>query len=129
MSFEKSAFRVAFPEFTSTDTYPDVMLDYWSGIARLQVNEIRFGDLYGHGVYLFVAHNCVLQAQSVSASDGGGTPGQQSGAIASKSVGSASISYDTASTMLPNAGHWNSTQYGRMFAQLMRTIGCGGMVV
>ena len=129
--FDKAAFRAAFPEFADTARYPDAMLDFWAGIGeRLMFpQQHRWGTVYDYGLQLFVAHNITIAAQNVAASGSGGVPGNISGPTASKSVGSVSVSYDTASSIEPNAGHWNLTTYGKMLIHLARMIGAGGIQV
>ena len=129
--FDKAAFRAAFPEFADTARYPDAMLDFWSGIGERLIfpQQHRWGTLYDYGIQLFVAHNITLAAQNVAASASGGVPGNISGPTASKSVGSVSVSYDTASSIEPNAGHWNLSTYGKMLIHLARMIGAGGIQI
>lgn len=129
--FDKAAFRAAFPEFADTARYPDAMLDFWSGIGeRLMFpQKHRWDTVYDYGLQLFVAHNITLAAQNVAASGSGGVPGGVSGPTTSKSVGSVSVSYDAASSIEPNAGHWNLTTYGKMLIHLSRMIGAGGIQV
>lgn len=129
--FDKAAFRAAFPEFADTARYPDAMLDFWSGIGeRLMFpQQHRWDTVYDYGLQLFVAHNITLAAQNVAASGSGSVPGNISGPTSSKSVGSVSVSYDTASSIEPNAGHWNLTTYGKMLIHLARMIGAGGIQV
>lgn len=124
---DNAQFRADFPEFASTTDYPGSMLDFWSGIAAELVDLTRWGTLYDQGVSLFVAHNIALQRKNIQAAAGGGVPGSQSGAVASKTVGSVSVSYDTGAAMLPNAGHWNLTLYGMQYIQLARMIGAGAV--
>lgn len=89
-------FRKSFPEFVDKDKYTDGMINFWSGIADLQLNSIRWADLRNHGIQLFVAHNITLQAQNVASSAiTGGVPGQGSGIMAAESAGQVSINFDT----------------------------------
>ena len=111
-------FRTLFPEFADTAAFPDATIQMWIIVGEAQMDVTRWGDLYEHGSMLFIAHNLKLVV------DGGNAGG---GAVSSKTVGSVSVSYDTSQSMLPNAGHWNQTMYGRQFAQLARLIG-GGVV-
>jgi len=108
--------RALFPEFASAVTYPDATIQTWAGIGEAQISADRFGTLFEHASMLFVAHNLKLVA------GGGNAPG---GVVSSKTVGSVTVSYDTGESMLPGAGHWNQTVYGRQFIQLSRLIGAG----
>lgn len=129
--FDKASFRAAFPEFADNARYPDAMLDFWSGIGeRLMFpQQHRWDTVYDYGLQLFVAHNITLAAQNVAASGSGGVPGSVSGPTTSKAVGSVSVSYDAASSIEPNAGHWNLTTYGKMLIHLARMIGAGGIQI
>ena len=129
--FDKAAFRAAFPEFADTARYPDAMLDFWAGIGeRLMFpQQHRWDTVYDYGLQLFVAHNITIASQNVKAGAAGGVPGGVSGPTTSKSVGSVSVSYDTASSIEPSAGHWNLTTYGKMLIHLARMIGAGGIQV
>jgi hypothetical protein len=127
MAFDKSTFRIQFPEFTDPVKYTDGMIDFWAGVAAKLTDATTWGNLYEQGLSLFVAHNLVLQAGNISAASGGGLPGTTAGSIASKAVGSANVSYDSASSMEPSAGHWNMTTYGRQYIHIARMIGVGGM--
>lgn len=118
-------FRLDFPEFSDTSRFPNSSLTFWSGMGERLISADRFGDLYNQAVELFTAHNITLAAQNAAASAAGGLPGGAGGPISSKAVGSVNVSYDNASVMLPNAGHWNQTVYGRQYIQLVRLIGQG----
>ena len=119
---DNAQFRLDFPEFGSTTIFTDAMLTFWAGVGAKVISQDRMGDLYNQALSLFVGHNITLQAGNIKVAGSGGTPGQASGAIASKAVGQASISYDTSSAMEPNAGHWNQTLYGRQYIQLTRLL-------
>jgi hypothetical protein len=49
------------------------------------------------------------------------------GMVARKTVDKVSVTYDTASAMEEDAGHWNLTVYGTRFIRLARMVGTGGM--
>lgn len=117
-------FRTHFPEFTQA-LYPDTMVSFWAGIAEKMVLEKRWCDMWSTGVELFVAHNLVLAKANTDATTVGGLPGQTSGPTNSKTVGSASISYDTNAGLEKDAGHWNLTSYGKQFIHLARMFGAG----
>lgn len=127
--FDKAAFRAAFPEFADTVRYPDAMLNFWAGIGERLLIAHRWAAVYDYGLQLFVAHNITLAAQNAASGASGGVPGSASGPISSKAVGSVSVSYDSASTIEPNAGHWNLTSYGKSLIHLARMIGAGGIQV
>lgn len=125
MTFSPDAFRAAFPEFSNTTTYPDTMLAFWAELATAQVNCKRWGNQALNGIYLYVAHEVTLQAQSVKTATIGGAPGGQSGPVNSKTVGSVTAAYDTQQTAEKDAGFWNLTVYGKQFIRLARLFGAG----
>jgi len=129
MAFTVNQFRHDFPEFSDEAIYSQNMISFWSTLGAKVVSEDTFGNVYDEALSLFVAHNLVIQANNVNASSGDGAVGLAGGIEASKSVGSASVSYDTASTALPNAGHWNMTTYGKQYASMAQLFGCGGLHV
>jgi hypothetical protein len=115
-------FRTTFPEFNDASQYPTAMIMFWSAVAEMTLSADRWGEMYDHGMSLFVAHHIAIAASNKSASTSGGTPGQSLGVVQSKSVGSVSVSYDTSSSTEMNAGHWNQTIYGRQYIRLARTL-------
>jgi hypothetical protein len=122
---DAAQFRRDFPEFADSTRFPIQQVDFWCNMGKKLVSQDRFGDLYTEAVELFAAHNLVLSAQSRMAVASGGLPGGQGGTVASKGVGSVSVSYDTAGASELNAGHWNQTTYGRQYIRLARLIGQG----
>lgn len=119
-----ATFRTNFPEFTEA-LYPDSMVTFWSNFGEVMVLEKRWSTVKPQGVALFTAHHLVLAKANVDSSTSGGLPGQTTGPIASKAVGSVSVSYDTNSTLETGAGHWNQTSYGKQFIHLARMFGAG----
>lgn len=118
-------FRAEFPEFASVTDYPDAMITFWSTLAEKMVVLAVWGELYATGVKLYTAHELVLARRNAQAGVAGGTPGIFTGAASSKSVGGASISYDTTSATEKDAGWWNLTTYGRQFWRLAQMLGMG----
>lgn len=117
------AFRTVFPEFADTTVYPDTLVDFWAELAEMQVLESVWRNAHTKGVYLYVAHELTLAAQSAKAGKQGGVPGTSGGVANSKTVGSVSVSYDTTSTAEKDAGYWNLTNYGKQFIRLARIFG------
>lgn len=120
-----AAFIAAFPEFTSTATYPQAQVDFWFPHAYAQLNWKRFGSELGLGVMLFVAHNLVLSARAAKSATTGAVVGTQQGILTSKSVGDVSAGYDAASVTIQGAGIWNSTTYGARLYKMMQSYGTG----
>jgi hypothetical protein len=129
MSFTVKQFRHDFPEFKDELKYTSNMVTFWSTLGGKMVSEKAFGNVHTEALSLFVAHNLALQAENIKASSKGGVVGAKAGQVASKSVGSVSVSYDTASSALPNAGHWNMSTYGKQYVSMMLIFGAGGLVV
>ncbi len=127
MVFDIAVFRAAFPEFASTVVYPDAMLTFWGELAETQVRQCIWGTIWQKGVSLYVAHEITLAAQNTKASAVGGVPGVSGGIANTKTVGSASIGYDTTSTAEKDAGWWNLTNYGKQFIRLARIFGAGAI--
>lgn len=121
---EVATFREDLPEFADVATFPGSLISFWADIAEKMVAD-RWGTLREKAVELYVAHNVVLSAGSRKTAAAGGMPGGSGGIASSKTVGSVSVSYDTTSAMLKDAGHWNQTSYGRQYVALGRLIGAG----
>lgn len=120
-----ATFRQDFPEFGDAARFPNSMITLWSKVGEAQISADRFGDVYTKAVELFTAHNITLAAGNVAASATGAMPGGNGGPVSQKKVGQVSVSYDTQAAMLPGAGHWSMTIYGRQFAQMLRLFGAG----
>ena len=118
-------FVSVFPEFASASS---ASAAYWLSQAPLQLNATMFGANFDLASMLFVAHNLTLGKQNANAVARGGVPGTTSGALASKSVGGVSASYDVGGVSIPGAGEWNATSYGRRLYKMMQAAACGGIV-
>lgn len=125
MDFDISAFRSSFPEFADTTKYPNSAVTFWSNLAAKLVLESVWGTCWTEGMSLYVAHELALSAQSLKTSTVGGTPGTFGGVANSKTVGGATISYDSTATSEKDAGWWNLTNYGKQFIRLARIFGAG----
>lgn len=109
---------------------------FWATVAFQQLNYSRWtadGDpnttIYNLGLEMFVAHNVVLEVLAQRDMDMAGVPGVATGAIAGKSAGDVSLSYNNAATSEVNAGHWNFTIYGLRYINLARQMGAGPLQV
>lgn len=125
MAVTVTSFRTMFPEFTDAAKFPTTQIDAWLVEAPYQLNANRLGRSYDLAVMLFVAHNIVLSARSVSSASGAGIPGQATGPVTSKSVDKVSVSYNTGATTLGRGGAWNATSYGQRLYTLLRACGAG----
>lgn len=121
-----AAFRQDMPEFADTTKYPDAWITMFLNLADVQLGSKRWdSSIIDYATELFVAHHLVMREQQATTANAGGTPGSVQGPTTSKSVDSVSVSYDTQSTVLEQAGHWNNTTYGVQFLQLARMVGAG----
>lgn len=127
MNFDIGAFRVAFPEFADTVKYPTSMIEFWVTLATLQVRTCIWKSAWVQGVSLYVAHEITLAALNQKSATFGGTPGTSGGIANTKTVGSATVGYDTTSTAEKDAGYWNLTNYGKQFIRLARIFGAGAI--
>lgn len=126
MAFDVAAFRAAFPEFGDAAAYPDSLIGFWAGLAKLSLDRKRWGKWYPYGLQLFIAHFIALAKQNELSGAGGGIPGAGgSGNIASKKVGEVQVTYSQKTGDVDGGGEWNATSYGRMYLTLQRLIGHG----
>lgn len=123
MTFQVSAFRSAFPEFSDTEKYSTQMISFWAELAVLQVPQCVWGKMWLNGVSLYVAHEITIAALNQSAASFGGTPGVSGGIANTKTVGGATVGYDSNTTTEKDAGWWNRTTYGQQFIRLVRIFG------
>lgn len=118
-------FRTLFREFSNTTKYPTAAVSSWYSVSLSLLKEDAFNDAE-YARALFVAHNLALQDQAIAATTTGGAPGYNDGAVSSKSIGSASVSYDTGSSVYQDAGWYNQTSYGRRLYGMIRL--CAGCI-
>lgn len=117
------------PEFTNVTLYPVAMVNAWIPSAVEQMNFDRFGTQYNLAVCLYVAHNVVLSARELAASQGGGSVvGEAYGPVASKSIDKLSVSYGTGG-VADKAGSFNLTSYGQRLYKMIQTFGMGPFYV
>lgn len=121
------AFRSAFPEFTNTEVYPTAMIEFWADLAECQVRKCVWKKKWAAGVNLYVAHELVLAAQNVRTAKFGGAPGTFGGIANNKTVGTATVGYDSVSASEKDAGYWNLTNYGKQFYRLTQIFGAGAL--
>lgn len=122
-----SDFRTAFPQFADTTRFPDAQVTFRLNLADNLISEKVTGtEMFPYFAELFVAHYMVLWAADSRSVAAGGAGGSTNGVQASKSVDKVSVSYDTGSTLNPDAGFWNNSRYGAEFWQLIIMFGAGG---
>jgi hypothetical protein len=126
MALTVEQFRINFPEFSNTLTYPTSGIQFWLNFAYRMLNPGRWMNEIDMGASLFTAHFIALEARSLLESSSGGIPGMGvGGPVSSKSVDKVSISYDTGAGTEPGAGHWNLTNYGTRFIWMVNIFGTG----
>jgi hypothetical protein len=89
---------------------------------------VRWGQFYNTGLRLYVAHNLALERQAARQAASGGAP-MGSGVISGRSVGPASVSYDTQFGSENDGGNYNLTTYGSRFLRYLRMAGMGPVQV
>ena len=108
-------FKLYMPAFKQTS---DVSCALYLRLAEGRIPDGALGTDTEYGRILMAAH--LLTVNSAAGSEASATAGTFSGAVASKTVGSMSISYDTGGTAETDAGWWNLTPYGKQLYSLMR---------
>jgi len=119
---DAATFRAIYPEFRDVNVFPAQQIAFWLTASQSRLDALRWGDLLDQGTALFMAHNIALGHLA-----GRGGAGSFAGPVASKSVGGASISYDTSGSLLDGAGAYNLTSYGKQFWDLAMMVGSGGV--
>lgn len=129
MAFDPDAFRAAFPAFGDMEAFSSPEITFWGQLGLSLHNADRYGDLLTPALYLFVAHNLSVEANSKASAASGQAQGGIVGAITSASVDKVSYSRDAGSAMDPKNGHWNLSSYGLRWVQLQRLVGAGGLQI
>lgn len=116
-------FRADFPAFKDLTRYQNASVTMYLTLAGNLLPGDRWGDLWIMGQELFAAHFLLLdQMDEASVSKGAAT---QAGPITNKSVGAVSVAYGDGA-MEADAGHWNTTSFGRRLIRFARLVGMGG---
>ena len=119
-------FLSVFPEFKRLATETPAAAQFWITQAGGQLALGRLGANADLAVYLYTAHNLVLNAQDVADTENGALPGDTLGPTASKSVDGLSISYDSGSISMAGAGAYNATSYGQRLWKMLQAASLGG---
>lgn len=123
MAFDRAAFRLHFPEFTSVVAYPNDLVDYWAALAELEISTTRFGAVRPNAVELLTAHYLATAKLNTI----GSNPGTGGGAVTSKKVGDVAISYDTKFLDSVTGMAYSGTRYGVLLSAMMRRYGAGAV--
>ena len=113
--------RIA-PEFTSV---PIPVIDSYSAMADLQLNEDTLGDRYKQAGMFLTAHLLATIPPS-------GTVGQSNnaaGPVTSQSVGEVSVSYASLSDSTGIKGSLGLSRFGIMYARIVKLGGYGIQVL
>lgn len=129
MAVTIAQFRDKLPAFEDSNKYPDSSVQFWLDVAVKMHNAERWGNMLDTGIVLYTAHHVVGDALAAMEGARGGAPGMRGGMIASESGADVSVSFDTTSASEKDAGHWNSTVYGRRWYRLSRLFGAGPVQV
>jgi hypothetical protein len=122
-------FRATLPAFRDPQQWVTGEINAWLNLADKLLPVDRWEDLRPLGMALFTAHNLVLSKRDEKAADAGQVPGSPNFIQQSKSVGAVSVSYDTSSGLIQDAGAWNLTTFGTRFYMLMQQVGMGGVQI
>jgi hypothetical protein len=122
-------FVVDFPAFADANQYPVSSIQMYLTLAKASLSAGRFAQYLNHAMELYTAHFLTLDRMDEKSTSTGGIPGQQGGQLASKSLGGASITYDTSGSVEPGGGHWNLTTFGKRYYRLVMLAGMGGVQI
>lgn len=117
-------FRALFTEFADEEKFPDSVITFWFGIAENLTSADRFGALYQHALYLYVAHKLSL-GYAVQKAAQVGNYGRTDGDVVSKRVGDVSVNFANAGDT--SEGELSTTAYGRAYLDLCKAL-CFGCV-
>ena len=111
--------------FQDPNLFSDHSIALYLNIANSTLDGDKWGEIWTLGVELWTAHFLSLDLQAAQAAANGTAPGMNPGIVSAKSIGPASVTYDSNSSD-SDAGMWNSTTYGRRYIRFARMVGAGG---
>ena len=117
-------FRRNFPEFANEAVYTTAQIEFWVGLAEMQLPQQTWGTAWIQAVNLYVAHEITIAGINQKAATANGTPGVSGGIANTKTVGSATVGYDAPTTTEKDGGYWNRTTYGIQLYRLIKIFGC-----
>lgn len=125
---DPETFRLHFPPFADTATYPDVTVQFWIDAASIMCSAQYWCQLQQIGVELLTAHFLAMQQYTMmgAPAGGGGVPGIGVGLRTSKSVSKVSVGYDQGLTGMEGWGPFNYTVFGQQWAWYAQLVGTGG---
>jgi len=116
-------FRYTFPEFIDTAKFPDQRIVFFAGLAKILMDKTVWGDLYDYGLYLFIAHNLIVDNQRQTYSKSGAFTGFGPIALSSRSVDGVSYTNKFMMGFYRNAGFWATTTYGQQYYDYINLVG------
>lgn len=123
MAVTPTTFKVRYPEFSSVD---DSRIQLFIDDATLEMSEEKWGDLYDRGLSALAAHLLAIATQNAAS---GGTGASIGGEIASRAVGSVSVSFTTSNSMDSSLKFYMSTAYGAEYWRLVLLVGVGWVAI
>ncbi len=123
MSITTALFKIRFPEFVSQD---NARVQLFIDDAVIMLNETAWGDKYDLGLYYLSAHYLKKALRSEAISGNAPTP---SGAIVSRSVDGASVSYADNKAESAFEAQYSSTIYGQRYLAMLKTLGIPAFTV
>lgn len=119
--FSFSDFVKFFPQFSELS---EDIFNMFLTAANAIINISDYEELWFFAMCFFIAHHVKMYEREK-------TLGEAAGVIASKSVGSVSVSYDTGGILgeFEGWGIFKETEYGRQFLTIARTAKKGGFYV
>jgi len=118
-----ATFKARYPEF---DSESDARIQIFINDAMLEVSESRWGDLYDRGLSALAAHLLVIANKNTAAAGSGSA---LSGKVASRTVGSVSVSFNNAASNGSTEDFYLSTSYGAEYWRLALSVGMGIVAV
>jgi hypothetical protein len=130
MTITAASFRAALPAFTDATQFPDSDITFWITLAYKLHNADKIGDMVDDLVTQYVAHQCVLEAQSRNSVAAGGLPGLIVGNVTNASADGVSYTRSLqGATLDADAGDWNLTIYGIRWRTMYKLFGAGPVQV
>lgn len=128
MAVDYAKFVTDFPEFANATTYPKPTVEFYLALGGELLGP-RWGTLISFGLELFVAHNLSVEYEARRAAARGQNPGAVMSPVTGGSVDKVSYQRAAGSILDPKNGHWNLSQYGLRYIQLVKMVGAGPVQV
>lgn len=113
------------PELKGQAIVKEDRKDFWINEAELFINSTKYGSRTNLIKAMWVAHNLVLEARRLTASESGGNPGFTKGISTSLSAGPVSIQKKMDNVFSPGDGLYALTEYGQAYLRLIKPYNIG----